>query len=68
VALHTFVRYENLAELRELVQGEVAEDVEARSHVDAREPLSRAGDPRARGGRLLTFAAIGHPVFDLCTR
>ncbi len=41
VALQNFFRYENLAKLRELVLREVAEDVEARRHVDALEPLSQ---------------------------
>jgi two-component system, OmpR family, sensor histidine kinase KdpD len=41
VALENFFSQENLATLRELVLREVAEDVEARRHVDALEPLSR---------------------------
>ena len=41
IALENFFRYENLAKLRELVLREVAEDVEARRHTDALEPLSR---------------------------
>ena len=41
VALQNFFRYENLATLRELVLREVAEDVEARRHTDALEPLSQ---------------------------
>ncbi len=40
VALQNFFRHENLATLRELVLREVAEDVEARRHVQALEPLS----------------------------
>jgi len=41
VALQNFFRHENLAKLRELVLREVAEDVEARRHVEALEPLSQ---------------------------
>jgi two-component system sensor histidine kinase KdpD len=41
IALENFFRYENLAKLRELVLREVAEDVEARRHTDALEPLSQ---------------------------
>jgi two-component system sensor histidine kinase KdpD len=41
VALQNFFRHENLATLRELALREVAEDVEARRHVDALEPLSQ---------------------------
>src|SRR5262245_15637227 len=41
IALQNFFRYENLAKLRELVLREVAEDVEARRHTDALEPLSQ---------------------------
>src|SRR5262245_14932024 len=41
VALQNFFRKENLAALRELVLREVAEDVEARRHPDALEPLSQ---------------------------
>src|SRR5262249_42036819 len=40
-ALQTFFRYENLATLRELALREVAEDVEARRHVDELGPLSQ---------------------------
>ena len=40
VALENFFRVENLASLRELVLREVAEDVEARRHTQALEPLS----------------------------
>ncbi len=41
VALANFFRHENLATLRELVLREVAEDVEARRHVEALDPLSQ---------------------------
>lgn len=41
VALQNFFRHENLATLRELALREVAEDVEARRHTDALEPLSQ---------------------------
>src|SRR5215467_9744671 len=41
IALQNFFQYENLAKLRELVLREVAEDVEARRHTDALEPLSQ---------------------------
>ena len=41
VALQNFFRHENLSTLRELVLREVAEDVEARRHTDALEPLSQ---------------------------
>jgi two-component system, OmpR family, sensor histidine kinase KdpD len=41
VALQNFFRHENLATLRELALREVAEDVEARRHTDALEPISR---------------------------
>lgn len=41
VALQNFFRHENLATLRELVLREVAEDVEARRHTEALEPLSQ---------------------------
>jgi two-component system, OmpR family, sensor histidine kinase KdpD len=41
VALENFFRQDNLATLRELALREVAEDVEARRHVDALEPLSQ---------------------------
>ncbi len=41
VALQNFFRHENLATLRELVLREVAEDVGARRHTQALEPLSR---------------------------
>src|SRR5262245_42303937 len=40
-ALENFFQYENLAKLRELVLREVAEDVEARRHTEALEPLSQ---------------------------
>src|SRR6266516_6232696 len=40
-ALQNFFRHENLATLRELVLREVAEDVEARRHTEALEPLSQ---------------------------
>jgi two-component system, OmpR family, sensor histidine kinase KdpD len=41
IALENFFQYENLAKLRELVLREVAEDVEARRHTEALEPLSQ---------------------------
>ena len=40
-ALQNFFRHENLAKLRELALREVAEDVEARRHVEPLEPLSQ---------------------------
>src|SRR5262249_35005208 len=80
IALQNFFRYQNLAKLRELVLREVAEDVEARRHTDALEPLSQHAihervlalvEPQPKSQRILRRAwrssqRLGADIDALC--